>query len=120
MMEFNTQPEPKHNGYPESWETVKEDLNGVASIYDDSELCWVYRRALALAVDVICLKEKCGPEEAIAMLKRACVDRNEFGKAKYGTPLQPFNGRDAMQDSLEEVLDLVVYLKTALLEQEMQ
>lgn len=37
--------------------------------------------------------------------------RNEFGKAKYGTPLQAFNGRDALKDAYEEVLDLAVYLR---------
>jgi len=37
--------------------------------------------------------------------------RNEFGKQKYGTYLQAFNGRDSTLDALEEVMDLLVYLK---------
>ena len=40
--------------------------------------------------------------------------RNEFGKEKYGTPLQAFNGRDALKDAYEEALDLCVYLRTAI------
>lgn len=40
--------------------------------------------------------------------------RNEFGKQKYGTPLQAFNGRDALKDAYEEALDLCVYLRTAI------
>lgn len=39
------------------------------------------------------------------------TNRNRFGIEKYGTPLQAFNGRDALQDAYEEVLDLAVYLK---------
>lgn len=40
--------------------------------------------------------------------------RKEFGLAKYGTPLQANNGRDALQDAYEEVLDLAVYLRQAI------
>jgi hypothetical protein len=42
--------------------------------------------------------------------------RNAFGVAKYGTPLQPFNGRDALQDAYEEILDLCVYLRQSIYE----
>ena len=37
--------------------------------------------------------------------------RNQEGIRKYGTPLQPSNGRDSLQDAYEEALDLAVYLK---------
>lgn len=37
--------------------------------------------------------------------------RKEFGLAKYGSLLQPSNGRDNLQDAYEEVLDLAVYLR---------
>jgi len=42
--------------------------------------------------------------------------RREFGIQKYGTPVQPNNGRDALLDAYQEVLDTAVYLKQALLE----
>lgn len=45
-------------------------------------------------------------------------ERLEFGTKKYGTPLQAFNGRDALLDAYHEVLDLAVYLKQALVEAE--
>lgn len=44
--------------------------------------------------------------------------RNNVGVEKYGTPLQPFNGRNSLQDAYEEVLDLAVYLKNAIIEAE--
>lgn len=44
--------------------------------------------------------------------------RNVFGMNKYGTPLQPFNGRDALTDAYEEALDLCVYLRTAIYERD--
>jgi len=39
--------------------------------------------------------------------------RDKFGRNKYGTPLQPLNGRDPLQDAYEEVLDMSVYMKQA-------
>jgi hypothetical protein len=38
-------------------------------------------------------------------------ERNRTGIAKYGTPLQPMNGRDSLVDAYQEALDLVVYLR---------
>ena len=35
--------------------------------------------------------------------------RKDFGKEKYGTELQAGNGRDALADMLDEVIDLAVY-----------
>lgn len=37
--------------------------------------------------------------------------RDQVGQRRYGTRLQPYNGRDALQDAYEEALDLVVYLR---------
>ena len=45
-------------------------------------------------------------------------DRMEFGRKKYGTLLQPFNGRDALRDAYEEALDLVMYLRQAIEERD--
>ena len=35
--------------------------------------------------------------------------RDQFGTEKYGTPLQSFNGRDALVDAYQEALDLCAY-----------
>ncbi len=40
--------------------------------------------------------------------------RNRVGTERYGTPLQAFNGRDALQDAYEEALDLAAYLRQAI------
>lgn len=42
--------------------------------------------------------------------------RKQVGIKTYGTPLQSFNGRDALQDAYEEVLDLAQYMKQQMLE----
>ena len=44
--------------------------------------------------------------------------RKEVGLKRYGTLLQAFNGRDALQDAYEEVLDLCVYLKQVIVERD--
>lgn len=43
--------------------------------------------------------------------------RKALGLKKYGTLLQPFNGRSFLQDAYEEVLDLAVYLRGRLEEE---
>ncbi len=44
------------------------------------------------------------------------TQRAEAGKEKYGTNLMTENGRDALQDAYEEMMDAAMYLKQALLE----
>lgn len=43
--------------------------------------------------------------------------RLEIGIERYGQPLQAHNGRNAILDAYEEVLDLAVYLKQRLVEE---
>lgn len=45
-------------------------------------------------------------------------DRRKHGIEKYGTPLQPFNGRDPLIDAYQEALDLCVYLRQAIEERQ--
>jgi hypothetical protein len=44
--------------------------------------------------------------------------RDFEGRRKYGTPLQPYNGRDALVDAYQEALDLAVYLRQAIFERD--
>jgi hypothetical protein len=44
--------------------------------------------------------------------------RDELGFNKYNTHLQPFNGRSPLWDAYQEVLDLAIYLRQAIYEQE--
>lgn len=50
------------------------------------------------------------------LVMRDMENRNKAGVEKYGTPLQPNNGRNSLQDAYEEALDLAVYLKNAIIE----
>ena len=43
-------------------------------------------------------------------------ERAEVGKLKYGTYLMAGNGRDALLDAYQEALDLVMYLRQAIVE----
>ncbi len=45
-------------------------------------------------------------------------ERDRVGRARYGTPLQPHNGRDALVDAYQEALDLAVYLRQAIYERD--
>lgn len=44
--------------------------------------------------------------------------RGHTGRQRYGTPLQPHNGRDTLRDAYEEALDLAVYLRAAIYERD--
>lgn len=52
------------------------------------------------------------------LVKHDLMSRMQFGKAKYGTALQPHNGRDALKDAYEEALDLCQYLRQAMYERD--
>ena len=45
-------------------------------------------------------------------------NRDAVGRKRYGTPLQPHNGRDALKDLYAELLDACVYLRQALYERD--
>lgn len=44
--------------------------------------------------------------------------RDELGAKRYGTRLQPHNGRDALRDMYEEILDAAVYARQMLYERD--
>jgi hypothetical protein len=44
--------------------------------------------------------------------------RIEKGRKEYGERLKPFNGRNALLDAYEECLDMAMYLKQAIIEDE--
>lgn len=46
------------------------------------------------------------------------AERKEFGLRKYGTPLQPFNGRSFLRDIYEELMDAVCYVRGKLEEEQ--
>lgn len=44
--------------------------------------------------------------------------RREVGISRYGTALQPFNGRDPLQDLYEELMDALMYTKQVMVERD--
>jgi hypothetical protein len=55
-----------------------------------------------------------------ALVRQDLVERERLGIQRYGTPLQAFNGRDALRDAYEEALDLCCYLRQALTERDVR
>lgn len=53
-------------------------------------------------------------DEVMAYIER----RKQVGISRYGTALQPHNGRDALIDALEEVIDLCQYLAQLIIERD--
>lgn len=93
--EVNTpEPAPTPNDRPAIWDLVVADVEGTMSVN--------YPESSEIAVKT----------HAVADMRA----RDAFGRAKYGTPLQPENGRDALVDAYQEALDLSVYLKQSVVE----
>lgn len=80
---------PVANGKPAAWPLV----------IDDALRFYALRRRLACRLLVDDMRR-----------------RDQDGRAKYGVPLQPFNGRDQIIDAYQEALDLCVYLRAAMCE----
>lgn len=53
-----------------------------------------------------------------SMVINDVLSRRQVGIERYGTPLQPHNGRDALRDAYEEALDLACYLRQAIAERD--
>ena len=49
-------------------------------------------------------------EEIIELM----IERDKFGRKKYGVPLQIFNGRNPIKEMIQEILDKVAYCKQAI------
>lgn len=53
-----------------------------------------------------------------AMVRLDLEERERVGRERYGTPLQPHNGRDALVDAYQEALDLACYLRQMIAERD--
>src|SRR6185312_16926027 len=45
-------------------------------------------------------------------------DRRALGISRYGTALQPFNGRDGLKAAYDEAMDLTMYLRQLIAERD--
>lgn len=59
-----------------------------------------------------------GRAEVLPLVIEDLRVRSDAGRAKYGTPLQAGNGRDALLDAYQEALDLAMYLRQAICERD--
>lgn len=63
-------------------------------------------------------KPKPGQDTVLNNVLFDLIERANTGRQKYGTLLQTNNGRDALMDAYQEALDLVMYLRQAILERD--
>lgn len=54
----------------------------------------------------------------VNLVAQDLFERMRQGIETYGVPLQPFNGRDALRDLYEELLDACCYLRQAMYERD--
>lgn len=85
---WEQQPRPIVNNHPAVWDLVLNDLEKLEFPHPT--------QMLVKAMLVVDIKK-----------------RDAAGERKYGTRLQPFNGRNSLQDAYEEALDCMVYMRQA-------
>ena len=104
---LEVQPAPKSNQYPSAHELVEFDLVNATPMQlnlrtEYANIINVFNSlAYVLNVDPVEIMEA----------------RKNFGREKYGTLLQPHNGRDQLHDALDELADALVYYRCKLYEE---
>lgn len=61
------------------------------------------------------------PSESPAVWDLVSADmaaRDRLGESRYGTRLRPHNGRDALRDLYEELLDAAAYIRQVMYERD--
>ena len=105
---LGVQPAPIHNDLPSAHDLVIEDIHSADTCLMSAEE--MYTMTLEMFEE---LAFALGKDPALMM-----AARKEFGLQKYGTTLQPNNGRNHLEDALDEMADTWVYLRCDMYEQE--
>jgi NTP pyrophosphatase (non-canonical NTP hydrolase) len=61
---------------------------------------------------------KPGVNDVLPEVLKDLKARDEIGRKKYGTTLQTYNGRDALNDAYQETLDKAMYLKQEIMQRQ--
>ena len=93
-----SEPPPIKNDHPAMWDLVLAD---VAALHESK-------------FEDIGADEHGIQTSALAATLVDMQDRDQMGLEKYGTRLQPFNGRDGLVDTYQEFLDACVYLRLSI------
>lgn len=105
---ITVQPAPKPNNLPSAHDLVIEDMRS-------ADTC------LMSAKEMYTMTLEMFEELAFALGKDPALmmdARKEFGLQKYRTTLQPNNGRNHLEDALDEMADTLVYLRCAMYEED--
>ena len=103
---LKVQPDPKANAFPSAHDLILEEVamhNVTIRLARSGYLDNVYRKTMN---SINLIAELLGVDASAEIKKR-----KQFGFDKYGTPLQPFNGRNNLEDALDELIDAAVYLR---------
>jgi hypothetical protein len=74
-------------------------------------------RIMHMPEDMACVK-KTEQVEIWPIVIKEMEARDQLGRERYGVPLTANNGRDALWDAYEEVLDQAVYIRAAIFERD--
>ena len=104
---LDVQPRPVNNDLPSAHDLVIDDLT--PGFHSPFTLISAYDGILDHFEDMAVSLGK----DPVEILR----NRKAFGLTKYGTPLQPHNGRQHLEDALDEMADALVYLRCQMYEE---
>jgi hypothetical protein len=114
--EGDSQPLPSPSHAPISHRLVQHDIEFFDVDMGPTDLEGLYASLLGGA---LLLREKMGGVLVTGLAVYGDLEqRLQLGLTRYGQPLRPFNGRNQLLDAYEEVLDALVYLRSAMYEAE--
>lgn len=112
---LTVQPLPEPNDLPSAHDLVVGDMRNML-------LTEGLRSEVSVGMELIYGETMVAFARLCTRLGRAPRDvikaRKAFGLEKYGTLLQPFNGREQLEDAMDELADAVAYLRMAIYEEE--
>lgn len=95
---------------------MQKEIKGIEQVKAGLKAEQMKRRRL---IDIFCEHEPnpCGNgEPVLPFVLEAITQRSIMGKEKYGTLLKTNNGRDALVDLFQELLDAVMYCAQLVME----
>lgn len=116
MLDPNSKQVPPKGTGPDIAELVKADLNSLLLPLEVEAhvMASVYERLMYFAAY---LRNRLTGDGVDRRLVAADIDaRARVGEAKYGERLRAFNGRNALLDLYQEVLDIIMYSRQVIAE----
>lgn len=107
-------PTPERAELPAVWDVVMADVARYDVLQESADVSADEDQMYGVVLGMLPLVARHLGTDLLADMR----ERDAAGRQRYGTPLQPHNGRRALVDAYQELLDAAVYLRQHLYERD--